>query len=192
MRAVRSTAVVPLAVLLGFAAPAMHASAPPGASSQPSRASTASLSSAGAVSTVAPSFSLDDVDGKTVRLSDYSGKVVVLEFWATWCGPCTAALPVLTDIARDKGRDVVVLAINVDDSETAAKVRTFLAGKKISVRALLKGKAVSRSFGVGPIPHTVIIGRDGRIAGRHVGFTSEAGFREKVLKDVSAALAARK
>jgi thiol-disulfide isomerase/thioredoxin len=132
-----------------------------------------------------PQFSLEDVRGRTVRLSDFRGKVVLVEFWATWCGPCVRGLPVLADIARREGSDVVFLAINTDDSESKERVRDFLRERRLEITALLRGREVSRLFGVGPIPHTVVIAKDGTIVATHVGFHNENAVRDRLAKDIA-------
>jgi thiol-disulfide isomerase/thioredoxin len=139
----------------------------------------------------APQFALEDVRGRTVRLSDFRGKVVIVEFWATWCGPCVRGLPVLADVARRAGSDVVFLAVNTDDSESKERVRDFLRERKLDITALLRGRDVSKSFGVGPIPHTVVIARDGTIVATHVGFHNENAVRDRLAKDIAIARSRR-
>jgi len=141
---------------------------------------------------LAPDFSLQDTDGKTVELSGLRGKVVVIEFWATWCAPCMSAIPTIARVVKDAGSDVVFLAINVDDNETEKHIRSFLRAKKLDVRALVRGKATSKKYEVGPIPHSVVIGRDGKIVWKHVGFSNERAFKEKLSGEVREALRQRK
>ena len=73
-----------------------------------------------AIGTVAPDFTVQDPSGAPVHLSDYKGKVVVIDFWATWCGPCQAAMPHTNEIAKEfKGQNVVFLGISIDDTKEA-------------------------------------------------------------------------
>lgn len=140
-------------------------------------------------SVLAPDFTLTDTAGRTVRLSDFRGKVVVIEFWASWCAPCQRALPVAVEAVRKAGSNVVLLVIDIDDSETRDKVQRALTSQKLSVRVLLKGNATSRRYGVGPIPHSVVIGKDGKITASHVGLTSESATQAAMTRDITAALA---
>jgi thiol-disulfide isomerase/thioredoxin len=137
----------------------------------------------------APGFSLTDAAGKTVKLSDLKGKVVVVEFWATWCGPCMASLPILAEVTKAAGSDVVLLAVNIDDSETVAQIRAALERRKLTVRALTRGSATARSFGVGAIPHTVVIDPRGRIAATHVGVANATAYRDRIAADIRTAKA---
>ncbi|MDZ4829887.1 MAG: TlpA disulfide reductase family protein [Phycisphaerae bacterium] len=138
---------------------------------------------------LAPDFALTDLAGRTVRLSDFRGKVVVLEFWASWCAPCQRALPVAAEAVRKAGSNAVLLVIDIDDSETRDKVQRALTAQKLSVQVLLKGNATSRRYGVGPIPHSVVVGKDGKITASHVGLTSEAATQAALSRDIAAALA---
>jgi thiol-disulfide isomerase/thioredoxin len=127
----------------------------------------------------APSIEGTDVDGKTVRLADFQGKVVLVDFWATWCPPCVAEFPLLHQLAvehKDKG--LVVLGVNLDQlarNETANKatssdsapgdVRWFLISQHAGWPNLVGpgAEAAARSYGVEEIPARFLIGRDGRI-----------------------------
>jgi thiol-disulfide isomerase/thioredoxin len=112
----------------------------------------------------APAFALPRIDptGKLadhVALAQSRGKVTVLDFWATWCGPCLAAMPKLEKLARSHP-DVSVLAINLDDSAAA---RAVFNERGYTMTLLLDDEDVRDRYGVTSIPHTVIIDRAGRV-----------------------------
>lgn len=114
----------------------------------------------------APDFSVQNLDGQTVRLEDYRGRVVFLNFWATWCPPCVKELPALERFAAAQGDDgAVVLASN--NTETAEQIQTYLQENDITldhVPVLLDAdSAVYRLFGVVRLPTTWIIDREGVI-----------------------------
>ena len=133
----------------------------------------------------APDFALPDLDGNTVRLSDYLGRPVVLNFWATWCAPCRLEMPELEQAAADyAGRDLAVLTVNQD--ETAEQVSDFFTEVGLTLPALLDtGGAVGAAYGAFFLPTTVIIGPDGLVSAVHRGILS----REE-LDDYLAALPA--
>jgi len=142
-----------------------------------------------AVGTPAPDFELMDLDGNSVKLSDFKGKIVVLDFWATWCGPCKKALPHMNEMSQTlKDQGVVVLGINASENrdkaittEAAAKekVAKFMAENKYTMRTLMNwdGK-VKEAYQVGGIPASYIIGKDGKIAKSFVGFLSDEQLAE--------------
>ena len=117
----------------------------------------------------APDFTLQQLDGGTVRLSELRGRIVIVEFWATWCGPCRFSLPSLDVISKKyQGRGVAVLLINQD--ETAEAVRTWI-GKRITAPILLdEGSMVARLYEVESIPRLVVIDREGRMVYLHQGY----------------------
>lgn len=109
-------------------------------------------------------FTLQTLDGRTLSLSDYAGRVVFLNFWATWCGPCEREIPALQAFARRELREpngAVVLAVNLE--EDADTVRAFLAAREITSLTVLMDSAgeVSDSYGVFNLPVTFVIDRDG-------------------------------
>lgn len=118
----------------------------------------------------APLFELKDLDGKKTALSQYRGKVVLLNFWATWCSPCRSEMPSLTDLYSDfKDRGFVVLAVSVDTSERS--VKSFVSAEKIGFPVLVdKDKDVYfDQYGIVGIPVSFLIDRNGLIAEKFVG-----------------------
>lgn len=133
----------------------------------------------------APPIELVDVrSGEAVRLADYQGKVVLLDFWATWCPPCREQMPAVERIARDDelAADVQVLSINTDEPEAgrARKVRKFLRRGDFTMRTLLDTGAASRAYQVFSIPTLVVIGPDGRVEALRQGAHSEQQLRELI------------
>jgi peroxiredoxin len=133
----------------------------------------------------APDLRLSNVDGRVISLSDLRGKVVLIQFWATWCEPCKRAIPVLNDIdAQFDDSEVVVLAISVDPSP--AKVAAFAKRNGIRQTVLVRGGAVIRKFGLGEIPSMVVVGRDGAITKTLVGLPADGG--REVMAAIQSAL----
>ena len=134
------------------------------------------------IGNAAPDFELKKLDGTLLKLSDLRGRVVVLDFWATWCGPCVASLPKITDLGLEyKGAEVDVIAVNIE--QTSAEVRALLDRLKISPVVVLDSDgAVARAYHAEAIPQTVIIDRDGKVKQVIVGGggTSEAKIRESL------------
>lgn len=122
----------------------------------------------------APQFELRTVSGDVVRLSDLRGDVVVLDFWATWCGPCVAAMPAIQRVHEKYSNDrfssdheVHILGMNTWESGDPG---AFLKQQKITYPTLLGADNVARDYMVSGIPTMVVIGRDGKVSGYHVGF----------------------
>jgi thiol-disulfide isomerase/thioredoxin len=118
----------------------------------------------------APDFALDAIDGPPVRLSDLRGRVVIVEFWATWCGPCRMSTPSLNVIARRfSDQPVSVLLINA--GETPDAIRDWLGNARYTARVLLDTTGeVREAYGVRGIPRLLILDREGRIAYDHSGY----------------------
>jgi peroxiredoxin len=130
----------------------------------------------------APAFSLKDRDGRVRTLADFKGRVVLVDFWASWCAPCKVSFPALDSLHQefhDTGLEVV--AINVD--EDARSAHAFLAGKSPSMTVLFDPKgAAPGAFGVEGMPSSFLIDRNGNIRFRHMGFNpqTKADFRREI------------
>lgn len=118
----------------------------------------------------APPFSLRSLDGRMVRLSDYRGKAVVLDFWATWCKPCRASMPHLNDMQDRYGARLVVVGVSIDDGGNQA-VKRFADDLGIKFKVAMADERVLEAYGpIRSIPTTFFINRRGEIARRVVGY----------------------
>lgn len=132
------------------------------------------------INAVAPDFTLKDLSGRYISLSDYNGKVVLLEFWATWCPPCKASVPALIELNRKyEQKGFIVVGVSIDtDSDASEKVRQFSASHNISYPVLLANETTPKLYNVISIPTSFLIGKDGKIVDIYKGY-SEA-FTNKV------------
>lgn len=117
----------------------------------------------------APDFELTTLDGKTVVLSKLRGKPVLLDFWATWCGPCRRALPHTQELAKKYKDQAHVLTVNL--REAPETVRAFMEKNNYTFPVLMDSDgSVARNYGVTGIPHFVIIDAQGKIYHTQVGY----------------------
>jgi thiol-disulfide isomerase/thioredoxin len=132
---------------------------------------------------MAPAFAVTTLDGQRISLDDLSGKVVLLDFWATWCGPCREALPHVREIAKKfNGQPLVILSVSLDDDEQ--KWKDFVAKNEMTWLNYRDGGftgPVSKRFAVEAIPHTFTIDADGVLQDEHIGDASVEGKLKKLL-----------
>jgi thiol-disulfide isomerase/thioredoxin len=129
----------------------------------------------------APEFTLKDVNGKAVNLADYKGKVVLLNFWATWCGPCKIEIPWFIDFEQKyKDRGFAVLGVAMDD-EGLEIVKPYLDKSKINYRIVLGNDSVATMYGgIDSLPTTFVLDKDGKIASTHVGLVSKSDYENEI------------
>jgi thiol-disulfide isomerase/thioredoxin len=127
-------------------------------------------------------FTLKDMNGKDVKLSAYKGKVILLDFWATWCGPCKVEIPWFVEFQAKYGNQgLQALGVSVDD--TVDKLRPYVAQLKMNYPVLqgLGHDDVQDAYGpLWGIPVTVMISRDGKICTKHVGFSAKESFENEI------------
>lgn len=123
----------------------------------------------------APDFELSLLDGTKFKLSEHKDKIVVLDFWATWCGPCVMALPdYIAATSKFDESKVIFVAVNLQESSD--QIRTFLSDKQLTPHvALDRSSSVAPMFQVSGIPHTVIIGKGNLVEDVHVGYQPGSG-----------------
>jgi peroxiredoxin len=118
----------------------------------------------------APEFQLPSLDGRTVNLSSYRGKVVMVHFWATWCPPCVEEIPTLERLHRAYfGRDLEILAVSVDEGGAGA-VGQFMQKNRFALPVLLNSdQSVSRAYGTFKFPETYLVDREGVVRRKIIG-----------------------
>ncbi len=136
----------------------------------------------------APEFELTSLDGKRVKLSDFRGKAVLLNFWATWCEPCKVEMPWFVELQKKYGNDgLVVLGVAMDDTETS-KIAQFASEMGVNYPVLLGTDQVSEDYGnVQYLPTSFYIDREGKLVGKGTGLLG----RDEIEQNVQKALASR-
>ena len=131
-------------------------------------------------SITAPAWELKDVDGKTVKSSDFAGKVVVLDFWATWCPPCKAEIPGFVELQKQYGdKGLVIVGVSLDEQGPEV-VTPFMKQFSINYPVVMGDAKIVQAFGgIRGIPTTFVIDRSGKIVSGHVGFAPRKPSRRK-------------
>ena len=140
-----------------------------------------SLITANAGNNKAPGFSLKDTDGKIVKLSDFKGKIIILDFWATWCMPCRKGIPDFIALQKEFKKDIVVIGISLDQQKN--EVLPFMKQMGINYPVVFGTPEVAQNYGgVEAIPHSFIIDRKGHIVDQHVGLVPKSEYTDLIKK----------
>lgn len=132
----------------------------------------------------APDFSVYDLEGNAVKLSDFVGKPVVLNFWASWCGPCKKEMPDFQKVYEELGEEIVFLMVNLTDGsqETVEKASAFIEKQGYTFPVYYDtALEAAYAYGVNSVPRTYFIDKDGSVVKQVLGTLSE----EKLLKGIS-------
>jgi thiol-disulfide isomerase/thioredoxin len=185
-------AAVAIAVLIVMLAPGSdNPASPPSAGTgsnltgSPNTAEEDAAADAKVAGKAAPlNFTLKDMNGVDVKLASFKGKPIVMNFWATWCGPCRAEIPSLVELNKqygEAGKDVVILGISVDDP--IEKLKPYASQMHMNYPVLVGAGRDDVQDAFGPlwgIPVTVFIDREGRIAKKHSGIASKEQFEQEI------------
>ena len=167
--------LMPLSLIVGLAIVSC------GASSEPSESAIAQAASDAEQREPAPDFSLRDANNHEVKLSDFQGKVVLLNFWATWCGPCKIEMPWFVEFQRkyrDRGFSVIGVAM---DEEGWNVVRPFADRLKLNFPIVIGNDEVADKYGgIAALPTTYIIDKQGKVALMHQGLTSKGDYEDEI------------
>lgn len=130
---------------------------------------------------IAPDFTLKDAMGRPVKLSDYKGKVVLLNFWATWCGPCKIEIPWFIEFEQTfKDKGFAVLGVSMDE-EGWDIVKPYLERSKINYRVLIGDDMTAQNYGgVDSLPTSFLLDKEGRIAATHIGLVSKSVYQNDI------------
>jgi peroxiredoxin len=132
---------------------------------------------------LAPDFSLESLDGKTIRLSDLRGKAVLLNFWATWCGPCKIEMPWFVDLQNQYGaQGLQIVGVAMDDA-SKEDISKFAKDMGVNYPILIGKESVGDQYGGVPaLPESFLISRDGKIVDKIVGLIGKAEIEDAVKK----------
>lgn len=129
----------------------------------------------------APDFELKTPDGKLLKLSDYKGKIVIVDFWATWCPPCRRGIPDLIEIQKEFNDELIVIGISLDQENTISQLQPFIENYNINYPVVLWNEKVVQDYGnISAIPTSFIINKDGKIVNKIVGLIPKQSFVEQI------------
>ena len=145
-----------------------------------------SLASSGLTGQTAPDFVLKSSTGENLRLSEYRGDVVMINFWATWCGPCRQEMPLLDELyGRDQRVGFSLLGVNIDDDSRRAMAMVKELGVRFPV-LFDEEKKVSKLYEVEAMPLTILLDREGTV--RHIHYGYKPGYEQKYLNEIRSLL----
>jgi len=125
-------------------------------------------------------FTLPDLKGKNHTLSNYKGKVVLVDFWATWCGPCRVEIPGFVSLYKKyRKKGLVILGVGLDRRDALEK---FAKKYKMNYPVLIGTKDIGDAYGIRAIPTTLLLDKENRIAYYHIGVTPMSQFEEEIKK----------
>ena len=131
-----------------------------------------------------PDFTLNDLNDQTVSLDDYKGKIVFVDFWASWCPPCRQSIPVVESLYEEykNNKDVVILGINMNEDKSV--ISQFVLDNNINYKVLIGDAKVASNYNIRGIPAFFIIDQTGKIYNKYVGFAPgiEAKWKEDINK----------
>lgn len=128
----------------------------------------------------APDFSLRDANGMPIRLADFKGRVVLLDFWATWCHGCKLEIPWFMEFEDRYGqKGLSVIGVSMDDDGWRV-VKPFIAMKKMNYPVVLNGQDMDKRYNLGSMPMAVLIDKNGRIADSHSGVVDKAKWESEI------------
>lgn len=141
----------------------------------------------------APGFALRSLDGRTVRLADLKGKVVLLNFWATWCAPCRVEMPMLAELhAQYRARGLEIIGISMDERGQEAQIAKFVATKGVKYPILLNDEKIGDSYaGARFLPQTFLVDRSGKVVDGFLGLREKEQLARQIEHELGKALSTR-
>lgn len=135
---------------------------------------------------VAPAFALNDLNGQKIELANYKGKVVLIDFWATWCTPCREEIPHFVELQKQYGdQGFQIVGISMDDN--VKPVQNFNKEFKLNYPVVMGDEATADAYGgVLGLPINILVGRDGRIYSKYTGFTDLKALEDEIKTQLQA------